>query len=74
MDSHSPGDQEEGRMSEALLERLERIEGQNLEILALLKKKNSTRKWLLVEEAAERLNRSAWTTAAPLLPPGGFNR
>jgi excisionase family DNA binding protein len=43
-----------------LLEILTRIEKQNLEILARLSPKAS-RRYLSVDEAAERLNRSAWT-------------
>jgi hypothetical protein len=43
-----------------LFDCLKRIEKQNLEILAALTPKAS-RKYLPVEEAAERLDRSAWT-------------
>lgn len=45
---------------EELRDILMRIEKQNLEILAALAPKAS-RKYLSVEEAAERLDRSAWT-------------
>ena len=43
-----------------LLDILARIERQNLEILAAIAPK-AKRKYLSVEEAAERLDRSAWT-------------
>ena len=45
---------------EKLFDMLARIEKQNLEILAAVAPKAS-RKYLSVEEAAERLDRSAWT-------------
>jgi hypothetical protein len=45
---------------EKLFEMLARIEKQNLEILAAVAPKAS-RKYLSVEDTAERLDRSAWT-------------
>ena len=45
---------------EKLFDMLARIEKQNLEILAAVAPRTS-RKYLSVEEAAERLDRSAWT-------------
>lgn len=44
-----------------ILTQLARIEAQNLEILSLLTARKANKRFLPVEEAAERLDRSAWT-------------
>lgn len=48
------------RASKEVLDAIARIENQNLEILSRLTPKPS-RKYLSVDQAAERLDRSAWT-------------
>ena len=44
-----------------VLTQLARIETQNLEILALLTARKANKRFLPVDEAAERLDRSPWT-------------
>ena len=44
-----------------VLTQLARIEAQNLEILSLLTARKANKRFLPVEEAAERLERSAWS-------------
>ena len=51
-----------------VLTQLARIETQNLEILALLTARKANKRFLPVDEAAERLDRSPWTIGNSAMP------